>query len=269
MSAQLNEKIVPSARWYPLEHVMVGGVWVAVASRGELVKAAQHDAALPTDGRQARLIFDANGHGLSMAASDREFAEVLGGADVVHADGGFLISASRMLAARKIAERSATTDMIHDFATAGLSFYLLGATEQVNARACEILQQAYPDLRIVGRRNGYFRREDEDAIVAEINAAQPDVLWVGLGKPLEQAFCLRNRSSFKAAWVVTCGGCYNYITGDYDRAPQWMQNANLEWLHRMTTRPKQLFWRYFTTTPHAFWLAATRSGKQVMVRGGI
>jgi exopolysaccharide biosynthesis WecB/TagA/CpsF family protein len=53
--------------------------------------------------------------------------------------------------------------------------------------------------------------------------------------------------------IITCGGCYNYITGEYKRAPKWMQDYGFEWLHRMLTQPKKLFWRYLTTNPHAIY----------------
>ena len=59
------------------------------------------------------------------------------------------------------------------------------------------------------------------------------------------------RKRIKAGWLITCGGCFNFITGHYRRAPKWMQDANLEWLHRLATNPKKLFWRYLITTPHA------------------
>ena len=74
---------------------------------------------------------------------------------------------------------------------------------------------------------------EEDEICDEINLTQPDVIWVGLSVPLEYEFAVRNRDRLKAGWLVTCGGCFNYITGDYARAPRWMQAAGLEWLHRL------------------------------------
>lgn len=258
------------AGWAPLPHVYLAGMWVATASRQALVEAALQDARVPLGQRKARLVFDANGHGVSLAAGDAKFRKAIEGADVIHADGGFLVTASRWLSGARVSERSATTDMIHDFAQVlgeGLSFYLLGGTEEVNAKATAILEEMYPDLRIVGRRNGYFSREEEPGVVEAINAARPDVVWVGLGKPFEQEFCIRNRDAFNAAWVITCGGCYNYITGDYARAPEWMQKTNLEWVHRAATKPKQLLWRYLTTTPHALYLTLTRSKKAVEVRG--
>jgi len=85
------------------------------------------------------------------------------------------------------------------------------------------------------------------------------VLWVGLGVPLEYEFCERNRDRLKAGWIVTCGGCFNFATGAYRRAPEWMQRTGLEWLHRLWREPKRLFWRYAVTNPLAIFLLLTRT----------
>ncbi len=58
--------------------------------------------------------------------------------------------------------------------------------------------------------------------------------------PLEYEFAVRNRDRLKAGWLVTCGGCFNYVTGDYARAPRWMQTAGLEWLHRLWREPQEV-----------------------------
>ncbi len=118
---------------------------------------------------------------------------------------------------------------------------------------------SYPDLKIAGHMDGYFPEAQEPEICEQINALGADVLWVGLGKPKEQEFCVRNRDRLKAGWLVTCGGCFNFITGKYSRAPQWMQDVGFEWLHRVVTNPKQLLWRYLTTNPHALFLIATNT----------
>lgn len=204
-----------------------------------------------------RLVFDSNGQGISMAARNRRYRAALDRADIIHADGGFIVTASRWLAGARIAERSATTDLIHDFAKAasaqGLSFYLLGATEEVNAACARRLAELYPDLRLAGRRNGYFHGRETDAVIEAVNQAAPDLLWIGLGKPLEQQFAAENVQRLRAGWVVTCGGCFDYVAGNYQRAPAWMQRANIEWLFRAFTE-RRLFWRYLVTSPHALWL---------------
>src|SRR5208282_882822 len=170
---------------------------------------------------------------------------------------------SKMLTDSPILERSATTDFFHDAAVAacehGLKFYLLGATEEVNARCAEVMGALYPGLQIVGRRHGYFSQAEEAEICDEINRSGTDVVWIGLGIPLEQIFCVRNKHRLDTGWIVTAGGCFNYVTGHYRRAPAWMQMVGLEWLHRVWREPRRLFWRYAVTNPHALFLLLTRT----------
>lgn len=252
-----------------MEHVFIGGVRVATASRAELtsmiISGAIENRSAP---HEPRLLFDANGQGISLAASDPEYRRTMEQADIIHADGGFLVTLSRFLAGTKIAERSATTDLIHDIAAAGisrgLSHFLLGATEDVNRRCAERLQELYPGVVIAGRHHGFFDPAKAGEIIDEINRAKPDILWVGLGKPREQLFAVCKKELLVAGWIITCGGCFNYITGDYSRAPIWMQDSNLEWLYRAVTSPR-LLWRYITTSPHALWLAFSRRDRRIVV----
>jgi exopolysaccharide biosynthesis WecB/TagA/CpsF family protein len=251
-----------------LEHVFVGGVRAATASRAELTRRIIEDCLeRRRSGGPPRLLFDTNGHGISLAARDGDYRQALDAADAVHADGGWIVLASGFLSGARIAERSATTDMIHDLAAAGIEHgirhYLLGSTEEVNASCAERLEQMYPGMIIAGRHHGYFGLEDEDALIERIDAAGPDLLWIGLGKPREQLFAVRNKDRLRAAWAITCGGCFNYITGHYRRAPRWMQDNHLEWLFRAVTTPK-LLWRYVTTSPHALWLAVARRDRRII-----
>lgn len=248
--------------WVPTQTTNLAGHDMATHSRLGLAEIMARDckANRPAGFSSGpRLVFDVNGHGLSLASTDADYRAAVMAADILHADGGFLVTLSKLRGDTPIAERSATTDLLHDFAARaeadGLTFYLLGATEAVNKACVQKLEALYPRLRIVGRRNGYFTEAEEAGVVDAINMVKPDVLWVGLGKPKEQYFSVRNAKRLNAGWLVTCGGCFNYVTGAYKRAPDWMQRTNLEWLHRMVTNPRQLFWRYLVTTPHALWLA--------------
>jgi exopolysaccharide biosynthesis WecB/TagA/CpsF family protein len=243
--------------------VVIGGLRTACLSRAGLVAQMIDDCLSARETRaNPLLIFTSNGHSISLAATDGEFRRLLDAADMIHADGQPVVLASKLTRA-PIPERTATTDFIHDAAAAarihGLRFYLLGSTEEINARAAEILTQTYPGLVIAGRRHGYFHRGEEAAICEAINNSRADVIWVGLGVPFEQAFAVRNKRRLKGGWLVTAGGCFNFVAGDYKRAPQWMQSAGLEWLYRLSCEPRRLFWRYAVTNPHAIYLMLTRS----------
>lgn len=244
--------------------VKIGGLRIARLSRNELASRMVEDclAQRRRPNGRPKLVFAANGHVVSLAATDAEFRRQHDIADLIHADGQPLVFASKFTRA-PIPERSATTDFFHDAARFarlyGLRMYLLGGREDVNARCASMMQDLYPGLQIVGRHHGYFRAGDEPSLCDDINATRADIVWVGLGVPLEQTFCVRNRERLRAGWLVTSGGCYNYVTGDYARAPDWMQRAGLEWLHRLWREPRRLFLRYAVTNPHAAFLMLTRT----------
>jgi N-acetylglucosaminyldiphosphoundecaprenol N-acetyl-beta-D-mannosaminyltransferase len=244
--------------------VMVGGLRTACLSRPQLTKLMLGDCLAACGGkRRPKLVFASNGHAIALAATDAQFRKYFEAANLIHADGQPVVIASKLLTRHPIPERSATTDFIHDAAQAaaetGLSFFLLGGTERVNAQCAMALELQYASLHIAGRSNGYFTPEEEGALCEAINASGADVLWVGLGVPLEYDFCVRNRHRLNAGWIVTCGGCFNFVTGDYARAPDWMQRCSLEWLYRLLHDPRRLFWRYAITNPLALFALLTKT----------
>src|SRR6202012_2953013 len=130
--------------------VMVGGIKTARIGRSSLAHLMLVDCleSRITDAHP-KLIFASNGHAIALAAQNKKFRDTFVQADIVHADGQTVVFASR-LARAPIPERSATTDFIHDAAalaaTHGLRFFLLGATEEANAKTAEILAARYPGL---------------------------------------------------------------------------------------------------------------------------
>ncbi len=200
-----------------------------------------------------------NGHVISLCARDAEVRRMFCSADSISADGQPMVTMSRILSRHPLPERVATTDLFPEVARlaseAGLTFYMLGATECVNRKAVEAVRRAYPNLRIAGRRNGYFRPDDEARVCAEIRAAQPDILWVSLGVPLEQEFCARNLDALAGVGIVkTAGGLFDFLSQEKPRAPLWMQRLGFEWLFRLAHEPRRLFVRYVTTNPHAMFV---------------
>jgi N-acetylglucosaminyldiphosphoundecaprenol N-acetyl-beta-D-mannosaminyltransferase len=245
--------------------VTVGGLRTDCVSRRQLAQLMVGDCLAARGGRRApKAVLSTNGNIIATAALDAKFRETFLKADVIHADGAPVVMASRLFTGTPVPERSATTDFLFDAAAAaaeaGLKFFLLGSTEEINRRAAEALKRAYPGIEIVGRRNGYFNAEDEAAICEEINASGADVLWVGMGVPRETEFSLNNKTRLTVGWIVTCGGCFNFAAGDYVRAPRWMQKVGLEWLHRLLREPRRLFWRYLITNPVAIAMLLFRTG---------
>jgi exopolysaccharide biosynthesis WecB/TagA/CpsF family protein len=252
-----GDTFIQTDRAFHFARTIVGGLPVAVLDRRATAE-LMVKAALARRGTGQRCLFftSANGQVISLCASEPDVKQLFEEADLISADGMSLVLASRLRTGLTLPERVATSDGFHDTAriaaAAGASFYFLGATEDVNARAVERASELYPALAIVGRRNGYFQPEDESKIVDCINAARPDILWVGLGVPHQQQFIVRNRGRLRSVGVAkSCGGLFDFVAERNKRAPQWMQDAGLEWAFRIQQEPGRLAWRYLTTSPHA------------------
>lgn len=247
----------------PLETVRVGGFDTVLADRDELAAwigdMCQSGPAVPP------IVFSSNGQGIALAGKNPEYDAAMAAADVIHADGMPVVMASKLLTKTPIRGRSATTDLFHDVAKVALerdlSFFVLGSSEEQNLKAVEQMQIMYPGLKVVGRRNGYFSEDENAEVCAEIVASGADVLWVGLGKPKQEAWCHQNREALAGVGCIkTCGGLYAFLAGDAPRAPEWMQRAGLEWFFRFIKDPRRLFKRYLVTNTQSAWRMIRQSG---------
>jgi len=242
-----------------LPTAMVGGFATVRLTRAELAALMVQDCLRAREHPEStapKLAFSSNGQGIALAGRDTKFADAMSAADIIDADGMPIVVASRF-SGSPLPERIATTDFFHDAASVaaehGLRFFLLGATEEQNSAAVVAMEKRYPSLKIVGRHHGYFGNDDE-GICKLIRESRADVVWVGLGKPLEEYWCLRNRERLTGVgWIKTCGGLYSFLAGDASRAPKWMQRLSLEWLHRVISEPRRLAWRYIATNPYALY----------------
>jgi len=250
-----------------LPSATVGGLPIAVIDRDDSAR-LMIDLALSRRGtdQAPHVVTSANGQVISMCARDARLRELFLSADLIHADGMPLVFASRLRCSMPLPERVATTDLFHDVALRAqdrdVSFYLLGATGPVIEKAARRARQLYPRLKLVGVRSGYFSRTEEDKVIAEINAAAPDILWIGMGVPAEQEFSMRNRDRLTNVGLIkTSGGLFDFLSGNNSRAPNWMQAAGLEWLYRTLLEPRRLLLRYLSTNPHALFLLLTRTSQ--------
>jgi len=240
-----------------IKSVNVGGITTACINRFDLAQFIGKYPNQNISNIEPVLIFSANGHSISEANTDPNYMRIMNTADIVHADGQSVVKFSKWIdGENSIPERTATTDMIHDVPSMydeTVKHFLLGGKKEVVEKSAKIMSDKYQNFEVVGTQDGYFSLSDEEAIIDQINISGCQVLWVGLGKPKEQEFCIRNKDRLNVPVIITCGGCYNFITGDYSRAPQWMQNCGIEWVHRVLTNPKKLLYRYLTTNPHAIY----------------
>ncbi len=206
----------------------------------------------------------ANGEVLARCSTEPMTDRLFRAADLINADGQPLVTVSRLRSKTPLPERVATTDLFHVVArkvqAAGLSFYMFGADEAENAAAVANVRKMYPELKIVGHSHGFLRGDALRDKVDEINALAPDVLWLALGVPYEQAFVAAFTQRLSNVGVIkTSGGLFNFLSGSRVRAPVWMQRLGLEWAWRIWLEPRRLFWRYLTTNPRALFLLFNKS----------
>lgn len=192
--------------------------------------------------------------------SDTRFPEllhILRRASVSTIDGMPIVWACRCMGSHSI-ERVSGSDLLPRLAE-GLnrnkySAFLLGGTEK-SLKLCKLyLEAMFPDLKIVGSAhpkidvNGEDLAEAEtrDALLIEqINKSNPDVLFINLGNPKQEIWHERVKHKLRVPISIGIGGSFDILTGIKSRAPLWMQQSGLEWLHRLIQEPERLWKRYF------------------------
>lgn len=168
-------------------------------------------------------------------------------ADLRLADGQSVVWACRFLGLT-VPPRVAGVDLMMELldhgARHGWRFYFLGARDEALAQAVVKCEWRYPGLVMAGWRNGYFSEAEEESVASAIRDARPDVLFVGISSPQKEIFMERWGARMGVPFSMGVGGSFDVVAGVVRRAPQWMQNAGLEWLFRLGQEPRRLFWRY-------------------------
>jgi N-acetylglucosaminyldiphosphoundecaprenol N-acetyl-beta-D-mannosaminyltransferase len=185
-----------------------------------------------------------------LARTDLEFRTALAASDLAVPDGMGVVWATR-LGGDSLTERVAGVDIVEQGAALaaekGYSIFLLGAEPGVAERAAAELLRRHPGLRIAGIYSppmGPFSEEEDARMVALVQAARPDMLFVAFGAPRQDLWIYRHRHELHVPVCVGVGGTFNFLAGRVPRAPRWMQSAGLEWAHRLLQNPRRLWRRY-------------------------
>ena len=188
---------------------------------------------------------------LRRSQRDVSFSVLVAEANLVVADGMPLVWASR-LQGTPLPQRVAGSDLISSLSAAaagqGRSIFLLGGEDGTATAAAKVLRNRYPQLTIAGTLCPAKGFENDEAAIQEITAklrtARPDIVYVALGSPKQERLIDRIRGGLPKAWWLGVGVSFSFLCGDVKRAPLWMRNWGLEWVHRLAQEPKRLFKRY-------------------------
>jgi N-acetylglucosaminyldiphosphoundecaprenol N-acetyl-beta-D-mannosaminyltransferase len=212
--------------------------------------------------RESRYVCHCNAHAIVTTTRDRSFHEAVAGADMATPDGAPVAWMLRRLGAlgqRRVSGPDLMSDYCAHAARIGESIYLLGSTPSTLDALQHALHRRWPALRIAGAESPPFRPptpEEDLATTARINASGAGTVWVSLGCPKQELWMAAHRGRVHAV-MLGVGAAFDFHAGSVQRAPGWMRDHGLEWLHRLASEPRRL-WRRYLFTNTAFALGALR-----------
>jgi N-acetylglucosaminyldiphosphoundecaprenol N-acetyl-beta-D-mannosaminyltransferase len=202
-------------------------------------------------------------HGVMESQRSRELLEIHNASGLTTPDGMPLVWLGRRAGASQMGRVYGPDLMLavcEVAAARGWSAYLYGGAEGVPELLAGRLAARFPGLRIAGTMSPPFRpltAEEDAAIVERINAAGPDLVWVGLSTPKQERWMAAHRDRLTAPVLLGVGAAFDIHAGRLPQAPRWMRASGLEWLYRLVREPRRLWRRYLRNNP-AFVVAVLR-----------
>ncbi len=205
----------------------------------------------------------ANVHTTVTAFENEEYRAIQNGGIMAIPDGGPLSTVGRKRGCESMARTTGPSYMGEVFKVSvekGYRHYFYGSTEETLEKLYRALTDQYSGLQIAGMYSPPFHpttAEEDTAIVEKINETKPDFVWVGLGAPKQEKWMVTHQGRVEGL-MVGVGAGFDYFAGNIERAPEWMQRSNLEWLFRLIQEPRRLFKRYMITNTKFIWNAMIR-----------
>lgn len=207
--------------------------------------------------RGCRYMACANPHSLVVASGDGLFWKALRKADLLTPDGVGIVLATGFLNLplhrrvvgydffMALTKRMAAKD--------GTRFFFLGSSELVLQLIVERLNREFPSINVCGTYtppfSDAFSEDENERMVAAVNAAKPDVLWVGMTAPKQEKWIFENRHNLLVPFASAIGAVFEFYAGTTERAPKVWQRMGLEWLYRFIREPSRLWERNLVSTP--------------------
>ena len=208
------------------------------------------------------LINTVNAHSYNTARKDSLFAEALTNGDVLIPDGVSIVKACKWIKAKsQPKERIAGWDLfsfeMEKLEKKGGTVMFMGSSQKVLDLIVKRAAEVYPHLKVVTYSPPYkpeFSDEDNKAIIDAINAANPDLLWIGMTAPKQEKWTYSHWEELDIhCHVGTIGAVFDFFAGTVERAPMWWQRHGLEWLYRLMKEPKRMWRRYIIGNALFLW----------------
>ncbi|MFD1953927.1 WecB/TagA/CpsF family glycosyltransferase [Paenibacillus thailandensis] len=194
------------------------------------------------DNKKTTHVITANPIMIMSALDNPDYYRMMRTAELIVPDGAGVVWAASHVG-RPVAERVAGFDLMHRLLAFGerrrWKVYLLGTTKDTIETAAEKLQLQYPQVRIVGVRDGFFGPSEDAEVVAQIRAAAPDMLFVARGADTQEPWIAKYKHELGVPLIMGVGGSFDIIAGKLKRAPVLFQRLRLEWFYRLLQEPKR------------------------------
>lgn len=206
-------------------------------------------AARVAEGRRG-LVANHNLHSLALLGREPEMARFYALADLIEIDSMPLVAWGRLLG-RKVGREHRNTylDWREDFwrlaAEKGWRVFHLGCKPGVGVSAVDVLSARWPGVTFA-ERDGYFdlTGPENEAVLAQVAAFAPDILFVGMGMPRQEEWIAAHREALDRGVIFSVGAAFDYEAGVQAPAPRWTGPLGLEWLFRLVSQPRRLAHRY-------------------------
>jgi N-acetylglucosaminyldiphosphoundecaprenol N-acetyl-beta-D-mannosaminyltransferase len=200
-------------------------------------------------------------HGVMEAQADAGFRRILNGAFLCTPDGMPMVWAGKLNGHREMSRVYGPDLMLEVCAWSqgsGARHFFYGGADGVAELLAHKLKERFPKLVIAGTFTPPFRPlngEEVEALQAQISAAKPDILWVGMSTPKQEKFMAEFLPRLEATLMIGVGAAFDFHSGRVKQAPRWMQRSGLEWFYRLCSEPRRLAKRYLRNNPLFLWRA--------------
>ncbi|MDD9149634.1 MULTISPECIES: WecB/TagA/CpsF family glycosyltransferase [unclassified Sporolactobacillus] len=244
-----------------------------------LEEAAEYVIEMGTNKNSYDYVVTPNVDHIMRLQTDDEFKKVYDHAALILADGQPIVWGSKLLG-QPLKERVSGSDLFPLVCKASVSrqvkLFFLGAREGVARKAADNLSKKFGPLNIVGIYSPPlgFERDDRETrkIIKMINAASPDILFVGVGTPKQEKWIFNNLRQLKVPVSLGIGASFDFEAGIFKRAPHLLQRTGLEWFWRFVHEPRRLFRRYLMTDTRFLFLILDelkkKNSRQKLKRAG-
>jgi N-acetylglucosaminyldiphosphoundecaprenol N-acetyl-beta-D-mannosaminyltransferase len=185
-----------------------------------------------------------------MMRSNDELRRDVVESDIINVDGMGIVIAGRLLGLGKI-ERVAGVDLMQEVlklcSEKNYRPYFLGAKQDVLNKAIIEIKNKFPNIKIAGYHDGYFKPDEEPKILNEIRESKADCLFIAISSPMKERFIRHYRDELGASFIMGVGGSIDVMAGLVKRAPLSMQRWGFEWLYRVWQEPRRMWKRYLVT----------------------